>query len=531
MGRVYLGVDPERSTRVAIKVLSKQTPELLQRFFAEARAVSLISHFNIVNLLDLSELPDGRPYMVMELVEGESLRDAAPTATLSQLGKLLGDVLAALQAAHAIGIVHRDLKPDNIMVTRAGHAKVLDFGVAKLAPGVGGGHTPRTQEGTTMGTPAYMAPEQVTGGAVDARTDVYAMGIVLFEALTGKRPFSGATDFDVMRAHRDRPPPSARTLRPSLPRAVDEVILRALAKNPARRYQSASAMAAALAAAVDGRELGDGGPPSSPSHDDRETVAGHRSAPKRSRIPTVIAMASIAIAATTVFVISRARRDARHDVANVSDAALLEAGIDAPVDAMPIDAAPDADAASGTAIDVAPAPRAIADVSPPTLPPPISRAPDFEGDAFDPLAYLPRATHLARELAPDAQLVSFFATPLVLRNVVDLERVKTSVRYVFVTAAGAAAPAIGDARPCLVTVQVSAKSVTAKVMTDKRCAMKPSTTPRCTLAQVRARVDSAYGADGTRDIDLSIEWRHDQWVVRGPLSVGGAEATMEMADC
>src|SRR3984885_4294621 len=222
MGKVYLAVQPAIGSRVAIKLLSDQCakmPELVDRFFAEARAVNLIRHEHIVGVLNMSRLPDGRPFIVMEFVEGATLADIVRTtvAPLGGIVQVMGEVLAALGAAHAIGIVHRDLKPDNILVTAQGQAKVLDFGIAKLAPNLRDvGSATRT--GALLGTPAYMAPEQISGSAnVDGRTDIYAAGCVLFEAVTGQPPFHGGSIFDLMRAHVEQAPPPPRALRPDLP--------------------------------------------------------------------------------------------------------------------------------------------------------------------------------------------------------------------------------------------------------------------------------------------------------------------------
>jgi serine/threonine protein kinase len=256
MGRVYLAEHPGIGSRVAIKVLSEECtrhPELLDRFFAEARAVNLIRHENIVSVLDLAVLPDGRPFIVMEFIDGHTLAHHVRNthAPLGGVMQVIGEVLAGLSAAHAIGIVHRDLKPDNVMVTVEGHAKILDFGIAKLAPGLRADVSPRTKTGALLGTPAYMAPEQITGsGHIDPRTDVYAMGVVLYEAVTGSTPFAGGTLFDLMRAHMEQPVPPPHDLRADLPPQIEHVILQALAKQPEQRFQSVSAMAQALAHAA-----------------------------------------------------------------------------------------------------------------------------------------------------------------------------------------------------------------------------------------------------------------------------------------
>ena len=250
MGTVFLGVHPGIGSRVAIKVLSDrcaQDPALVERFFSEARAVNLIKHESIINVLDLAKLPDGRPYIIMELVEGQTLghiiRRTRPP--LGGLARAMDEVLAALAAAHAIGVIHRDLKPDNIFITRLGHAKVLDFGIAKLRHGLLGEHAPRTGSDDMLGTPAYMSPEQITNASgVDARSDLYAMGIVLYEAVTGRLPFAGSA-FEMMRAQVASTPPPVDS-------PFAQVIAIALAKSPADRFASAAAMARALREAARG---------------------------------------------------------------------------------------------------------------------------------------------------------------------------------------------------------------------------------------------------------------------------------------
>ena len=255
MGRVYLGVQPDIGSRVAIKVLAEdcaRDPDLVERFFAEARAVNLIRHEHIVGVLDLARFADGRPYIVMEFIDGATLGALARQATLplGPLCAILDEVLSALAAAHAIGIVHRDLKPDNVLVTPAGHAKVLDFGIAKLAPTISNQPSPRTRTGALLGTPEYMAPEQVASKAVDGRTDLYACGVMLYETTTGRRPFVGENLFALLRAHLEETPVPPRRWRPELSEALEEVIVRALAKLPEHRFQTAAEMMDALARAA-----------------------------------------------------------------------------------------------------------------------------------------------------------------------------------------------------------------------------------------------------------------------------------------
>jgi serine/threonine-protein kinase len=200
-----------------------------------------------VNIVDLVELPDGRPFIVMELITGRTLRQLAQAQSpMGGIVHVMIEVLAGLAAAHAIGIVHRDLKPDNILVTTSGHAKLLDFGIAKLSQPLPNAPSMRTATGIVLGTPEYMAPEMVVGDTVDGRADLYAIGLILYELLTGRRPFSGGTDFDVMRAHVEAPVTPPRQWRAEIPEALEKVVLRALAKRPADRFESAAAMAKAL---------------------------------------------------------------------------------------------------------------------------------------------------------------------------------------------------------------------------------------------------------------------------------------------
>jgi serine/threonine protein kinase len=272
MGRVYKGVHPQIGSRVAIKVLSRECSDrrdLVDRFFAEAKAVNFIRHESIVNVLDLATLPDGRPYIVMEYLDGSPLaaiidqaqRRGAPLP-LGGIARLVAEVLDALGAAHGKGIVHRDLKPDNIYITPAGRPKVLDFGIAKLQPELGGSST---HTGSLLGTPHYMSPEQAAGRSVDLRADLYAIGVILFECATGQKPFVADALFDLLRKHVEAPPPSPRALRRDMPEGMEHVILTALAKQPEHRFASAHAMSMALQHATSGLPSDQWSPLSPPS--------------------------------------------------------------------------------------------------------------------------------------------------------------------------------------------------------------------------------------------------------------------------
>jgi len=251
MGAVYLAVHPEIGSRVAVKVLH---PDLardkaaVDRFFSEARSVNLIHHENIVNILDLARLPDGRSYIVMEYLEGESLssklKKKGPFTPKEAIVTML-PVLAALQAAHERNIIHRDLKPDNIFVTRGGHVKVLDFGIAKLDVAHGGA---ATRTGALLGTPLYMSPEQAAGrpSQIDHRSDIYSAGIILYELLTGKVPFYAESLYEVITKHLNEPPVPLRQVRPEIPEALEAAVLRALAKEKDQRFPTAAAMAEEL---------------------------------------------------------------------------------------------------------------------------------------------------------------------------------------------------------------------------------------------------------------------------------------------
>lgn len=248
MGTVYRAVHPEIGSVVAIKVLSHASAadaDTVNRFFEEARSVNVIRHQNIVNILDLARLPDGRPFIVMEFIDGEPLKGVVRRGPMqvAETCRIIIAVLDALAAAHERGVLHRDLKPDNIMLSRNGRVTLVDFGVAKIAANVS--NAPRTESGLILGTPQYMSPEQAQGRAVDAATDIYAIGIVLYEMLTGRRPFDGDSLFEILRAQiSDAPRPPSQLV--PMPAELESIIMVALAKDARQRFGSARAMQIAL---------------------------------------------------------------------------------------------------------------------------------------------------------------------------------------------------------------------------------------------------------------------------------------------
>jgi serine/threonine-protein kinase len=256
-GTVYRARHSLLGRRAAIKVLSRDladSREMLKRFEREAKAVNQIQHPNIVDVIDFDKLEDGRPFYVMELLDGMSLSDLLKRQgrfTPPEVLEVLEPVCAALQAAHDKGIVHRDLKGGNIMIVTKGDqktVKLLDFGIAKLIhpePGEPG----LTTAGRRLGTPSAMAPEQFRGDPVDARTDVYALGVLLYRLVTGQLPFQGGSSEEIERSHLNAPAPPPSRIAPISP-AIDQIVLRCLEKKPDRRYSSVMEFIAALQDAV-----------------------------------------------------------------------------------------------------------------------------------------------------------------------------------------------------------------------------------------------------------------------------------------
>lgn len=243
MGEVYLARDIKLGRMVALKVLPLPfvvDGDRLSRFQREARALSALNHPNLVTIYEVGE-DKGLHFIAMELVEGKTLSSFRDKLTLKELLPIVAQVAEALGAAHQSGIIHRDVKPDNVMVRPDGYAKVLDFGLVKLtevksAPGV----TAHTQLGVAMGTLAYMSPEQASGEAVDHRTDIWSLGVVLYELATGQKPFSAETRQATINAILSMPPTPVTTIAPSLPPDLDRILNKALDKDRELRYQTAS---------------------------------------------------------------------------------------------------------------------------------------------------------------------------------------------------------------------------------------------------------------------------------------------------
>lgn len=324
MGSVYRARDTRLGRAVAVKFLSgpfSHTGPALERFQREAQAISALNHPNVCTVYDIGE-EKGHPYLVMELLEGQTLKQriAAGRCSNDELISIGRFVCDGLEAAHALGMVHRDVKPANIFLTNRGIVKILDFGLAKAMSAAGSeGVTPEagpvadqtlTTPGTTIGTISYMSPEQVRGASIDGRTDLFSLGVVLYEMAAGAQPFRGESQnmtFDAILNQRPRPP---RSLNAALEPDLERIILRALEKDPAMRYQTASDMGADLARAK--REL------------ESQSNAMQQSAPKRSRrrdayIAAAAVMASLIAGGVRYFLTSKPPATSSSEYVQITD--------------------------------------------------------------------------------------------------------------------------------------------------------------------------------------------------------------------
>jgi len=253
MGLVYLGKDPTIQRFVAIKTMrldqideKDKLQEIKSRFFREAESAGRLSHPNIVTIYDAGE-ENELGYIAMELVEGQSLREWSRKPNLlppTDIVQTLASVADALDYAHQQGVVHRDIKPANIMITKDRLVKVMDFGIAKMVS------SSNTQTDVVLGTPTYMSPEQIAGKKVDGRSDVFSLGVVLFELLTGQPPFTADNLPALLFAIAHNPHPELQTLRQDLPPMVQEILNRALQKDLPQRYRRGGELAQDLRACL-----------------------------------------------------------------------------------------------------------------------------------------------------------------------------------------------------------------------------------------------------------------------------------------
>jgi hypothetical protein len=254
MGQVFRVTELPSGRLLALKLLRPvegDDADRVRRFQREIQILTRIHHPAVVRILDSGDSPAGL-FFVTELVEGEDLKLAIrrrgpfPPAEAARIGATLAEALAA---AHAQGVIHRDVKPNNVMIANDGSLRLLDFGLAR---GAGVDMATLTRTGTVLGTPGYMSPEQFDAHGVDERSDIYSLGVVLFEVLTGRLPFLGQTPLSVALAHKTEPPPLLRSLRSSVPAWLEGVVLRGLEMEPARRFATASELAAELRRPRDG---------------------------------------------------------------------------------------------------------------------------------------------------------------------------------------------------------------------------------------------------------------------------------------
>ncbi|MDP3153909.1 MAG: serine/threonine-protein kinase [Archangium sp.] len=544
MGDVYLGVHVELGSFVAIKILNAAAcaePNGIARFLNEAKAVAEIDHEQIARVIDQDRLPDGTPYIVMEFVEGVTLRellDERGALGLRLTVELLLDVLSALQVAHARGIVHRDLKPENIRVTPSGRAKILDFGIAKR---VQESPTPLTQQGMLIGTPFYMSPEQIDGQALDGRSDLYAVGVILFECVTGKRPFEGSTVMALLNRHLHEAPVSPRMIRAEITLALESVILRALEKPPVLRFGTADEFAAALRKLfdelpVDGpvvrriRQPHDIATPSVKMEQGttedafEQTVRSPRTRQWQRPMPFLV----LAFLVIAVGWFVRPFLSSEVEAVRVVDAGFRAELVSAPVLPSAAEEPPPVDAGSAPS-NPPQRPKkkdrstglAVTGVAPPS--PSVSGVTmietgsdrkslpiDFDPRAFDAIAYITRAAALARANMPDAVLTNFNVSGLFTGDLVDLtlSREFHADYYFRSPARSVVDPRLREEDqdiPCLHYVVVTAKKIESYTAESFRsCKEKP-------LPRIKCSIGAAVRQAPNPGKAMNVAWLHDGW--------------------
>ena len=281
MGVVYEGIDPKLNRRVAIKTILKShldpdtAKDYSMRFSREAQAVARLNHPHIVQVYDFAEEGDVA-YLVMEFIRGKELKnffDANERFDIKEAVRIMCELLDALDFAHNAGIIHRDIKPANVMLDAQARTKLTDFGVARVQDS-DRTQAERTQAGTMVGTPAYMSPEQITGGTIDKRSDVFSAGIILYQFLTGEKPFTGGGAWTIAKKIIQEDPPAPSSLNNAVTPFFDAVVNKALSKNAETRYQSAKDFGVALRRALEGR---------GEEEDADKTIVGEMSAPPSMR--------------------------------------------------------------------------------------------------------------------------------------------------------------------------------------------------------------------------------------------------------
>ncbi|MGD8903872.1 MAG: protein kinase [Anaerolineae bacterium] len=370
MAVVYRAYQRSLNRHVAIKVLAPQLSvdqQFVERFQREARAAAGLRHPHVVVIHDVAQ-EQGIYYIVMEYLEGRSLKELIQeeqSLSPKRATSIVEQVASALDYAHEQGFVHRDIKPANILVGKNDHITLTDFGIAKAASETQ--HLTRT--GMLIGTPEYMSPEQAEGGTVDHRTDLYALGVVLYQMLTGRAPFHSTTPHATLHAVIYEPPPPVRRLRPSLSPAIESVVMRSISKQPASRYQNGSDMVAALQAAQSGQPtVAVAAPPSTPTKDSR---------PQKSLAVPIAAGAAVVLVVIAVAIILLLRGDGGQETPTPVATSIATEGTAVVTEAVMITEAVPTDEATTTSVatDTQPPPTQVPPQSTATSEPPTDALP------------------------------------------------------------------------------------------------------------------------------------------------------------